>query len=97
MTTWLNDFKTAKKLIQSVLRDNEKTRGDDKELILTVWEKQGLKLDESQKALFKKVLPPETITRARRKIQETGLFKPRTVVYEQRQILEKEVRSGIND
>lgn len=97
MTNWLEDFKNTKILVKSVLRDNEKARGDDKELVLAVWEKQGFKLTNSQKTLYRKLVAPETITRARRQIQETGLYRPKSNVYQQRQILEETVRKNINE
>lgn len=99
MSKWTNDFKTAKNLVESILRDNEKTRGDEKELCLVIWEKQGLKLTSSQKTLFKnkKILSAETIGRARRQIQEMGLYRPSQEKYKQRHLLEKDIRSNIRE
>ena len=97
MSNWLKDFKTAKTLVISVLRDNKRARSDDRELYVAVWEKQGLNLTVSQKTLFKKLLSAETIGRARRQVQETGLYRPPKEAYNQRQLLEEEVRNEITN
>ena len=59
-------------LVKQVLEQNERSRSSDKELILAVWERQGLYLDEAQRSKFFQVAPAETIRRIRQKIQESG-------------------------
>ena len=93
---WFTDFNNSKKIVKSVLRDCIPARGNDKILLLEVWERQGLKLTDGQKSLFKKLIPPETITRARRQIQERRLYRPAKEIYEQRQLLEGEIRNNIS-
>ena len=62
-------------VIEKVLREYPNTRNSDKELILQVWEQQGLVLNETQRRFFlEKVIPPETIRRNRQKLQEKGLY-----------------------
>jgi len=69
------NIKNLKDLVWSVLKENPNTRDDDKILIMEVWKAQGLKLSDDQLAMFFKVAFPETITRLRREIQESGLFR----------------------
>jgi hypothetical protein len=90
---WLDDYKTAERLVNSVLRDYPDTRRNDKELMIKIWEVQGLKLTDEQKFLFGKCLPAETIRRSRQKIQEMGAYRPEKPVYEQRKLLDDEISS----
>ncbi len=57
------DIKNAEPLIRKILSEFPETRNDDRELILKVWEAQGLKLSSYQAKLFKRVFSPETIRR----------------------------------
>ena len=91
MNSWLDDFKNAESVVKAVLTDNPETRADDRKLIIKVWEVQGLKLEPEQKSMSMRILPVETITRARRKIQENGLYRPIKEVYDQRQLLDENV------
>jgi len=93
----LQDYKNAETLVKSVLRDIPDTRGDDTELIMATWEKQGLKLTPEQKSMIRKCHSPETITRARRKIQEMGIYLPSRIVIQQRTLLEKTFRNHFGD
>ena len=95
MTTWMETFKKAQDVVEAVLRDSPETRSDDMKLIMAVWDNQGLHLDENQKHIFRMVLPSETITRARRKLQEVGKYRPNDEIYRQRHLLEIEVRNKI--
>lgn len=85
-------YRNNEDLIKSVLRDNIEARGNDIELIVSVWEKQGLKLTPEQRHYMKKCLSTETITRVRRKIQEYGLYRPSVEIQHQRSFLEEQTR-----
>jgi len=83
-------FKKSEPFIKSILTKYPETRGDDIELIIKTWEAQGLNLTDSQKVILHKCYSPETITRSRRKIQETGLLQPSPAIQQQRSFLEEE-------
>lgn len=53
-----------------LLRANPRNRDSDKELLLAVWEFEGLHFSETQKRAFMKCTSAETITRARRALKE---------------------------
>lgn len=93
--SWWDDYKTAEGLVKKILAEYPDTRGNDINLFVKVWEEQGLKLTEAQKHLFSLVCSPETISRSRRKIQESGLFRPIGDIYEGRQLLSEDVRKNI--
>jgi len=61
-------------VIEEVLSEDEASRSSHKRLILKVWERMGLCLDEDQAALFFKMPSPETIRRVRQKFQEEGKY-----------------------
>ena len=71
----LKEIQYIKELVRKVLKDNPETRNSDHKLLLKVWETQGLKLTDEQKYFFTKCATPESITRARREIQEAGYYK----------------------
>ena len=81
-------FKKAEGLVQKVLEEEPQTRSDDVDLVIAVWERQGVHLSEDQKRLIHKLYSSETITRCRRKIQERGLFLPIESKVKQRSLLE---------
>lgn len=60
--------------VHSVLSNNIATRSNDKLLMLDIWELEGLRLSPEQRQAFMHVTSSETITRTRRKIQESGKF-----------------------
>lgn len=60
--------------IEEVLASDEQSRSSHKRLILKVWERMGLCLDEDQIAMFYKMPSPETITRTCCKFQEEGKY-----------------------
>jgi len=92
-------FRNSEALIKDILKDNPDTRGDDIELIIKVWERQGLVLTDGQKYLLRKVYSPETIRRTRQKIQEFGLYRPEDGKLNQRSFLDDEYRKnfGVNE
>ena len=59
--------------IEELIKEIFKNDGEltDFQLILRIWELQGLKLEDQQKMyILARCSPPETITRARRKVCE---------------------------
>ena len=66
---------------------------DDKLLILSMWEEQGLRLDDNQKAVFlNDCSTPESITRARRELAEKGVIDVSSTAQKRRQMLAKQYR-----
>lgn len=57
--------------VYRIMERSAVTRNSDKMLLLEVWREQGLTLDAEQTHAFMKVATAESVTRARRKIQET--------------------------
>ena len=86
-------FIKSEQLVAKVLKEFPETRDDDIELIRRVWEKQGFKIPSELLPYLHKVIHPETITRARRKIQADGLYKSSGNVYCQRKLNEIETRN----
>lgn len=77
--------------VYDVLYRYPTTRDSDKLLLLEVWETQGLILSPEQQQKFMGVATAESVTRARRKIQETE-FKPSKAVADARAALEREYK-----
>ena len=69
-------FDKAKDLVALALEKNPDARGNDKELIRTVWEIQGFRIPKDMLPFFYKVMSPATIMRARRYFQGIGQFLP---------------------
>lgn len=63
-------------LVETVLRSKANTRYSDKELLIEVWASMGLVLNEEQRRAFRNLPSSETITRVRRKLQESGKYLP---------------------
>ena len=53
-----------------ILRQGQKYRDSDKELLLAFWETERLYLSDEQKAIFMRCTTAETITRARRALKD---------------------------
>lgn len=70
--------------VESILRHVPMTRNSDTELLLVYMHKAGIELTESQKAKFREMPAPETITRFRRKLQEQGKYEASPEVNEAR-------------
>ena len=87
-----NEIRQALKLIKEILANDPITRSDDKELILAVWEVQGLILTPEQKNRFKNAFSAETIRRTRAKLNEQGEFLPPTQVLRRRKRLNAKMR-----
>lgn len=92
---WFEKFEKAEDLVEAVLKNVPEARENDMALLAVVWQMQGLKLTPEQFKQMKRCLPAETITRARRKIQQEGKYMPNKHKYEQRKLLEEEVRRYI--
>lgn len=70
--------------VETLLRNNERMRSDDKLLILTIWELEGLTLTPEQRQKFWDLPSPETIRRVRQKLQENGAYPANEPVRKQR-------------
>lgn len=72
--------KTVRQNVETLLRDHSDTRNCDKTLILKYWEMiDEIRMDSIvsfRKGFISASTPPESITRARRIIQEEGLYLP---------------------
>ncbi len=68
-------IKSVKPIVEEVLNDYPETRNSDKTLILAVWEKYGLILNEEQRQIFNKLPSTESIRRTRQKFQEENKYK----------------------
>lgn len=77
------------------LRDNPQCRNSDRQLMLEIWEGEGLYLSATQKAKFMEVSSPETIRRTRQKVQEDGYFPADAKVKQYRQENESEVTAEV--
>lgn len=63
--------------VEGILSIYKETRGSDKKLLLQYWASQGLHLTPEQKQTFlEKCDIAESITRARRDIQQQGKYLP---------------------
>lgn len=89
-------------LVLEILKKNEKSRDYDNLLYILVWKAQGLKETDSCKKfkyglIIGKYASPETIGRARRKIQENEQYKHlRGKMYKQRQLAENKLRNQLS-
>jgi hypothetical protein len=65
---------TKHQLIKSILLNYPETRDSDKRLMLRVWEAQGGGFSERQiDFLTHKAISPDTISRIRRRLRQTGV------------------------
>ena len=64
--------KKVTEIVKNCMISDEVCRNDDLWLIINVWRWQGIKIYVDYKKM-KQLITPESITRARRKIQETEL------------------------
>lgn len=61
-------------IVEAILRDNERSRNSDKELEIDFFDWIGVGLTDKQKSIIRDAPSLETLTRARRKIQEQGKY-----------------------
>ena len=89
-------------LVLHILRKNERSRDSDNLLLILVWKAQGMKESDSCKKfkyrlIIGKYSTPETIRRARQKIQESVKHKDlRGKFYKQRQTAEAKMRNQLS-
>lgn len=75
----------ANQIIEGILARYPRTRDSDIQLIVAVWQAQGLNLTEQQReTLYNVCTSTETITRLRRKLQEQGKYLANEEVQEAR-------------
>jgi hypothetical protein len=74
-------------IIKQALLEFPETRGNDKLLILKVWELQGLQFSPEQKSKFLNILSSETIRRTRQKLQQLGQYLPSKEIQKKRKEL----------
>ena len=55
--------------VEGLLKQDERNRNSDKQLLVSYWASHGLHLDNQQYKLFMELSTPETLTRCRRAIQ----------------------------
>lgn len=73
------------KLVKKVLEESERARSSDKILLVGVLQERGMRLSQVQLAIFMSV-NMESVTRARRKYQEKGMYPPTKEVARQRRL-----------
>jgi hypothetical protein len=89
-------------LVLEILKKNAASRDDDNLLFILVWKAQGMKETSSCKNFKYKLVrgifsTPETISRARRKIQFSEKHKHlRGTIYHQRQLAESKLRNQLS-
>lgn len=88
-------FRDTLKVVKEILEEDEQARNDDKYLICRYLEKKGLPTDLKK---LNKSVSLETITRARRKIQETcPHLRPTERVRRYREEMEEDIRENVLD
>lgn len=86
-----DDIVSIKDTVEAVLKADERSRSDDKYLILTVLRKLGFEVFIPYAKMD--LMPSfESITRCRRKLQEDGLYPPNPVIAEKRKEEEQKMR-----
>lgn len=73
-------------VVEHVLKESTRARNDDRYLLVEVWQKYGLGLDERQVAMIlgSKLPSPETVRRYRQKLQQQGKYPAYAPVAEAR-------------
>lgn len=93
MTALKDKFDKISDLVWYCLKEFPETRGDDKELMLKVWDLQGFRLPNKLRPFFiHKVASPESIRRCRQMIQAQGLFQPELIKLAERSLFAMEHR-----
>jgi hypothetical protein len=90
---------TTKERVENILKASALARNSDTELLLIYMQKSGMELSEKQKQVFRDMTAPESITRARRQLQEQGKYEASEVVQEARyeKMKEHQTEYGIGD
>lgn len=91
--------KTIRQNVERLMRDYPVTRDNDKTLIFGYWKLVDNIVDDSGKVHIKDMLnkstPTESITRARRLIQEEGKYLPTSGVVAGRRGREKDMKDAV--
>lgn len=87
-----NDVVNVKDTVEEILKTDERSRSDDKWLIIQTLRKMGFEVFVPYQKL--ESMPSfESITRCRRKIQEQGLYLSTPKVAEERKVEEKKMKT----
>lgn len=70
--------------VREILLEKPETRDSDRKLMLEAWDRGGLHLTDKQRQLFMKLPSAESLTRARRKLQENGALRGKPEVTQAR-------------
>lgn len=94
MTKLSEKFNKISDLVWHCLKEFPETRGDDKELMLRVWDMQGWRIPNKLRPFFiHKVASPESIRRCRQLIQAEGLYQPEPFKVAERSLFAMEYRN----
>lgn len=92
----MSDLRGVAKVVYDICQADSLCCSDDKRLIYRFWLRQNPNITQGLCfAVFSKLKTPETITRARRKLQEEGLCLPTADRSEKRQEAAAEVKRNI--
>jgi hypothetical protein len=72
--------------VESILKHDRASRNSDTRLLIVYMQKSGMELTDKQIEVFKNLPAMETITRARRNLQEQGKYEADEAVQEARYI-----------
>jgi len=81
--------KTVEQNILEIIKNEPACAEDDRLLITRYWQMKGLDLDYDQIQTILKLTTPETITRARRKLQQDGRVRPTLETLRRREARER--------
>lgn len=84
-------------VVEHILKGSTRARNDDRYLLVEVWQKYGLGLDERQVAMIlgSKLPSPETVRRYRQKLQQHGKYPAYAPVAEARREKANSYRKAI--
>lgn len=93
----MDRFKTAKTKVEFALQKFPEARNSDAELLIRVWELDGMVLTDYQRHLIRegRVTNPESVRRMRQKYQEAGMYPATKRVERKRRQYEQEVQQTI--
>ena len=94
MTNYTNEQKKVKENVFNILETSEQARNSDRLLLVAYWEQcDGIDFTNFKESFLETATSAESITRARRAIQKSGLFLPTDPeVLRQRRIRQEEAR-----
>jgi len=88
----IQELRPASDVVEEILAEHVEARGSDKKVILLFLARYGFYLTPEQLELWDKCISFESITRARRKIQASGKYKPNDFILQARREREKAMR-----